>query len=85
MILLTLIAATAIISSQLTTYFTSRREVEDAPGFGALAPVWREGYVQGVADQEYATMADFSHDGYGRVGPNRANPYPGSEKESLKA
>lgn len=79
MILLTLIVATSIISTQLTACFTGRREVEDALAYGALAPAWREGYVCGVADQENAAVIDFSHDGYGKVGPNRVNPYPGPE------
>lgn len=79
MILLTLIAVTAIIASLLTWYFTGRRQATDAASY--FAAVWREGYLAGVADQEYAVMIDFSHDGYGKVGPNRTNPYPGDEKQ----
>lgn len=80
MTLLTLIAATAVIASLLTSYLTGLRQATDAAG--CFAAVWREGYLAGVADQEYASMIDFSHDGYGRVGPNRANPYPGDEKQA---
>lgn len=82
---ITLIVATAAIASLLTWFFTGRRQKADNLSFGALAPAWREGYLAGVADQEYAAMIDFTHDGYGRVGPNRANPYPGDEKLARNA
>lgn len=73
------ILATAVIASLLTWYFNGRRQATDAAGY--FAAVWREGYMAGVADQEYAAMVDFGHDGYGRVCPNRVNPYPGNEKQ----
>lgn len=73
-----LILATAAATAPLTWFLASRRQAL-SPTHGALAPVWREGYVQGVADEQYAAAIDFRHDGYGRVGPNRANPYRGSE------
>lgn len=73
-----LVPCTAVITALLTWYLTGRRQATDAAGY--FAAVWREGYLSGVSDQEYAAMVDFSHDGYGRVGPNRANPYPGDEK-----
>ncbi|ACL42288.1 hypothetical protein Achl_4337 (plasmid) [Pseudarthrobacter chlorophenolicus A6] len=78
-----LIFATAIIASLLTWCLTGRRQAADAAGY--FAAVWREGYLAGVSDQEYAALVDFSHDGYGKVGPNRANPYPGDEKQAQHA
>lgn len=79
-----LILATAAVAALLTWFLTLRRQAT-SPTHGALAPVWREGYVQGVADEVYAEQINFSHDGYGRVGPNRANPYRGSEMGALNA
>ena len=76
MITLTLLIATAVIAAQLTVHFSARQEVMDAPGYGALAPVWREGYLAGVNDERISAAWDVP--GYG---PNRCNPYPGSEQE----
>ncbi|WP_246857254.1 hypothetical protein [Pseudarthrobacter sp. NIBRBAC000502770] len=78
MILLTLVTATAVISSQLTAHLAGLRHATDAAGY--FAAVWREGYIQGAEDEAHAEAIDFEHSGYGRVGPNRANPYPGPEK-----
>jgi hypothetical protein len=75
MTLLTLIAATAIVASQLTIHAIGRRGIEDALGYGALAPVWREGYLAGVNDERISAAWDVP--GYG---PNRGNPYPGAEQ-----
>lgn len=75
---ITISLAAAVIATLLTWYFTGRKQGSDAAGY--FAAVWREGYLAGVSDQEYAEMIDFSHGGYGWVGPNRANPYPGDEK-----
>ncbi|QOD06157.1 hypothetical protein IDT60_20620 (plasmid) [Pseudarthrobacter sp. BIM B-2242] len=73
--LLTLIAATAIVASQLTSHITGRHQAEDALGYGALAPAWREGYLAGVNDERISAAWDVP--GYG---PNRGNPYPGTEE-----
>lgn len=77
-----IVLAASVIASLLTWYFAGRRHIADTLRYGALAPAWRDGYLAGVADQEYAAAIDFSHDGYGRVSPNRANPYPGAEKQA---
>lgn len=77
--IISLILATAAVTAPLAWFLTARRYFAEAAAQCLFASVWREGYVQGVADQEYAAIADFTHDGYGRVGPNRANPYPGDE------
>ncbi|MET4143937.1 hypothetical protein [Arthrobacter sp. UYCo732] len=79
----TIVVATVAITTLLTWFIIGRRQATDAAS--AFAAVWREGYLSGVADQEYAAMIDFSHDGYGRVGPNRANPYPGDEELAVHA
>jgi hypothetical protein len=71
---LTLILATAAIIAPLTWFLASRRQAI-SPTHGALAPVWREGYLAGVADER--TSAAWDVPGYG---PNRGNPYRGSEK-----
>lgn len=75
MITLTLMTATAIVAALATDYVASRREHEDALGYGALAPAWREGYLAGVSDER--TSAAWDVPGYG---PNRCNPYPGPEQ-----
>lgn len=75
MITLTLLIATAVIASQLTALFSACQEEADAPGYGALAPVWREGYLAGVVDER--TSAAWDVPGYG---PTRGNPYPGPEQ-----
>lgn len=80
MILLTLMTATAIIAALVATYVAGRRQHEHALGYGALAPVWREGYLAGVADER--TSAAWDVPGYG---PNRCNPYPGPELEMQHA
>jgi hypothetical protein len=77
---ITLILATAAITALLTWFFTARRQAL-SPTYGPLAPAWREGYRAGVADERYAEEVNFTTE-YGRVGPNRANPYRGSEKGS---
>lgn len=77
MITLTLMTATAIVSSQLARLLADLRQASDAASH--FAAVWREGYVQGAADEAHAEAIGFEHSGYGRVGPNRANPYPGPE------
>lgn len=81
---ITLILATAAVVAPLTSFITFCSQAT-SPTHGALAPVWREGYVQGVKDEAYAEQTNFCHDGYGRVGPNRNNPYRGSEKLASNA
>jgi hypothetical protein len=78
MITLTLMTATAIICSQLAAHLTDLRQATDAASY--FAAVWREGYLQGAADEAHAEAIGFEHSGYGRVGPNRCNPYPGPEQ-----
>jgi hypothetical protein len=75
---ITLILATAAVTALLTWFLAQRRQAL-YPTHGALAPVWREGYVQGVQDEQYAEAVNFTT-AYGRVGPNRCNPYRGSEE-----
>lgn len=75
--------ATAVAAALVTWHFAGRRQATEAAG--CFAAVWREGYLAGVSDQEYAAMVDFRHDGYGRVGPSRANPYPGDERQVQNA
>lgn len=72
--LITLILATVVVTVLLTWFFRGRRQAL-SPTHGALAPVWREGYLAGVADER--TSAAWDVPGYG---PNRNNPYRGSEK-----
>lgn len=69
-----LILATAAATAPLTWFLASRRQALSTT-HGFLAPVWREGYVAGVADER--TSAAWDVPGYG---PNRANPYRGSER-----
>jgi hypothetical protein len=71
-----LILATAAVTALLTWFLASRRQAL-SPTHGALAPVWREGYLAGVADER--TSAAWDVPGYG---PNRCNPYRGSEAGS---
>lgn len=78
MILLTLVVATAVIASQLTEHVAGLQQATDAAG--CFAAIWREGYIQGAEDEAHAEAIGFEHSGYGRVGPNRANPYPGPER-----
>ncbi|HEX9226840.1 MAG TPA: hypothetical protein VF885_09295 [Arthrobacter sp.] len=80
---ITLILATAAVAASLTWFLAQWRQTL-SPTHGALAPVWREGYVAGVADQDYAAAIDLTIDGYW-IGPNRANPYRGSEKQATNA
>jgi hypothetical protein len=70
---ITLILATATVSVLLTWFLTARRQAL-SPTHGVLAPVWRDGYLTGVADER--TSAAWDVPGYG---PNRANPYRGDE------
>jgi hypothetical protein len=76
---ISLILATTAISVLLTWFLTARRQAL-SPTHGPLAPVWREGYLTGVADER--TSAAWEVPGYG---PNRCNPYRGSEKDSGNA
>jgi hypothetical protein len=69
-----LIFATGAVTAPLTWFLAQRRQAL-SPTHGPLAPVWREGYVQGVEDERTSAAWDVS--GYG---PNRCNPYRGSEK-----
>lgn len=69
---ITLILATAAVIAPLTWFLTQWRQAI-SPTHGALAPVWREGYLAGVADERTSTAWDVP--GYG---PNRNNPYRGS-------
>jgi hypothetical protein len=71
--LITLILATAAVTVLLSWFFSGRRQ-SLSPTHGALAPVWREGYLAGVADERTSNAWDVP--GYG---PNRNNPYPGDE------
>lgn len=71
--IITLILATAIPTALLTWFLATRRQAL-SPTHGALAPVWREGYLTGVADERTAAAWDVP--GYG---PNRCNPYRGEE------
>lgn len=73
MILLTLVTATAVLSSLLTAHLAGIRHAPDAAGH--FAAVWREGYLAGVADERTSAALDVP--GYG---PNRCNPYPGPEQ-----
>lgn len=75
---ITLVLATAAVTAPVTWFITLYRQAT-SPMYGALAPVWREGYVQGVKDEKYADEVSFTNE-YGRVGPNRSNPYRGSER-----
>ena len=70
---ITLIFAAAAVTAPLT-WFLARWQRATSPTHGALAPVWREGYLQGVEDER--TSAAWDVPGYG---PNRGNPYRGSE------
>lgn len=72
--IITLMVATATFATLMTCLFTGRKQVADTLRYGALAPVWREGYLQGVEDER--TSAAWDVPGYG---PNRGNPYPGDE------
>ena len=72
--IITLIIATAAVTVLLVWFFGGRRQAI-SPTHGALAPVWRQGYLAGVADER--TSAAWDVPGYG---PNRCNPYRGSEK-----
>lgn len=74
-----LILATAAATALLTWFLASRRQAL-SPTHGALAPVWREGYLAGVADER--TSAAWDVPGYG---PNRNNPYRGSENGATNA
>lgn len=76
---ISLIIATAAVSILLTWFIAGRRQAL-SPTHGALAPVWREGYLAGVADER--TSAAWDVPGYG---PNRNNPYRGSEKQATNA
>ncbi|QOT19619.1 hypothetical protein [Paenarthrobacter sp. YJN-5] len=79
--IITLILATTIPTALLTWFLATRRQTL-SPTYGALAPVWREGYLTGVADERTAAAWDVP--GYGA---NRCNPYRGDEgswRESLK-
>lgn len=77
--LITLILATAAVTVLLSWFFSGRRQVI-SPTHGPLAPVWREGYLAGVADERTSNAWDVP--GYG---PNRNNPYSGSEKGTTNA
>lgn len=70
---LTLILATAAFVAPLTWFLAQWRQAA-SPTHGALAPVWREGYLAGVADERTSSAWDVP--GYG---PNRNNPYRGVE------
>lgn len=76
---LTLIIATAAITALLTWFFTGRKQVARTLGYGTLAPVWREGYLAGVADERTASAWATEY------GPNRNNPYPGDEMRAQHA
>ena len=47
---ITLILATAAVIAPLTWFLAHRRQAI-SPTHGALAPVWRAGYLGGVADE----------------------------------
>lgn len=64
-----LILATAVSAASLTWFLCRWFQPRDA-----VAQVWREGYLAGVADER--TSAAWDVPGYG---PNRTNPYGGSE------
>lgn len=72
-LLITLILATAAATALITWFLTDRRQTL-SPTHGALAPVWREGYLAGVADERTSAAWDIPE-----YGPNRNNPYPGNE------
>ena len=76
---ITLILATAAVIAPLTWFLAHRRQAI-SPTHGALAPVWREGYLAGVADERTSAAWDIPE-----YGPNRNSPYPGSEMGARNA
>lgn len=70
-----LVVLAAASTSVLLAWFFSGRQKAAGLRSAPLARVWREGYLAGVADERTSTAWDVP--GYG---PNRNNPYPGSEE-----
>lgn len=71
---ITLILATTAVIAPLARFVTLYSQAT-SPTYGALAPVWREGYLAGVADERTSNALDVPE-----YGPNRNNPYRGIEK-----